>query len=241
MPRGGGTAMAIGNAGSDSAVELDLTGLAGVTSYQPADLTVSLAAGTRVADLLATLAEQGQELPIDIALPSVATIGGLMATGFAGPRRLGSGTLKDLILGCTYVRGDGLVAKAGGSVVKNVSGFEIPRLLHGSWGSLAVITSINFKVTPIPKSEVTRHWSVDSIEMAVEQAQKIRHQFASVVSIEVDSSNGAASVLVRLMGRPGALAAQTEELGDLFGQATTIAGEESRLFWQSRVDRFATC
>lgn len=239
IPQGGGTALAIGNAGSDAATLLDLTGLSGVTSYQPADLTVSLAAGTRVSELLATLAEHGQELPVDVALPEVATIGGLMATGFAGPRRLGSGTLKDLILGCTYVRGDGLVAKAGGSVVKNVSGFEIPRLLHGSWGSLAVITSINFKVTPIPKSEVTSYWPVESIELAVEQAQQIRQQFASVVSIEVDSTASAATVLVRMMGRPGALSAQSVELGHLFGAATTITDDESRHFWRSRIDRFA--
>lgn len=240
VPWGGGTATSIGNGDPVTALALDLSGLAGISSYKPADLTLSVGAGTLVSDVMAELAVHGQELPVDVSLPTRATIGGLVATGFAGPRRLGSGTLKDLILGCSYVRGDGLIAKAGGSVVKNVSGFEIPRLLHGSWGSLAILTSINFKVTPIPKAEVTLRWSTDSIDQANEQALTIRTRFASVVATEIDRTAGDTSLLVRLMGRPGALNAQTEELGDLFGRATTLMDTESRAFWQVRIDRFSS-
>src|SRR5699024_1400043 len=124
-------------------------------SYEPADLTASFHAGTTLAEVNDILGEQGQELPLDMPQADRATIGGLVATGFYGPRRLGSGTLKDLLIGCAYVRGDGLVAKAGGMLVKNVSGFEISRLLHGSWGSLAGLTSINLKVVPKPKADFT--------------------------------------------------------------------------------------
>jgi glycolate oxidase FAD binding subunit len=239
VPTGGATATSIGNRGSDNARVLDLTALSGVTSYQPADLTVSVAAGTRVSELFAELATNGQELPIDVPFPETATIGGLVASGFAGSRRLGSGTLKDLILGCTYVRGDALVAKAGGSVVKNVSGFEIPRLLHGSWGSLAVLASINFKVTPKPKFEVTLTWPVDTFAPANQAAHDLRGTLPSVTAIDVDRNGNEVRMNVRLMGRPGALTAQIDDLKNQFGDLEQLEAEASRTFWQQRSDRLA--
>ena len=124
-------------------------------SWEPADLVLSVRAGTTFAEVQPELGEHGQEIPIDVAYPERATIGGLIATGFAGPRRLRSGSFRDLLIGCEYVRGDGLVANAGGMVVKNVSGFEIPRFLHGSWGALAVLTTVNLKVTPKPRHDGT--------------------------------------------------------------------------------------
>jgi glycolate oxidase FAD binding subunit len=210
-----------------------------VIDYRPADLTISVLAGTRTSEIRAVLAEHGQELPVDIPLPDEATIGGLVACGFAGPRRLGSGTLKDLILGCEYVRGDGLVAKAGGQVVKNVSGFEIPRLLHGSWGALAVLASINFKVTPIPKSERTLGWSFASMRDAMLKIQDIRQHYPSVTAIEIDSSEVAYTLTLRLMGRAGALDLQVSGLNDMLGTAPVLTGAESVSWWQDRLDRQA--
>jgi glycolate oxidase FAD binding subunit len=240
VPHGGGTASNVGNLPATAAKILDLTGIAGVISYQPADLTLSVSAGTRVADLQAALAEHGQELPVDVPLTEQATIGGLVACGFAGPRRLGSGSLKDLILGCSYVRGDGLVAKAGGSVVKNVSGFEIPRLLHGSWGALAVLTSINFKVTPRPKAEMTLSAPLEDMAPAGQQAHAIRTAYPSITAIEIDHSETESKLLLRLMGRSGALAQQAAGLSKELAADMVADGEDSAAFWQARVDHFAT-
>jgi len=237
--RGGGTALDIGNA-SDEGDPLDISGISGVIDYRPADLTISVRAGTRMAEIRDTLGEHGQELPVDVPFPAETTIGGLMACGFAGPRRLGSGTLKDLILGCEYVRGDGLVAKAGGQVVKNVSGFEIPRLLHGSWGALAVLTSINFKVTPIPKAERTLIWSIPETRDAFAIARDIRQGHPSVTAIEIERANGKQSLVVRLMGRSGALDLQVRDLVDTLGQTDAIPDAKSSAWWQDRNDRFAS-
>jgi glycolate oxidase FAD binding subunit len=240
IPAGGRTALAIGNQIPDGARLLDLTELSGVLSYQPADLTVSVAAGTRVSDLMAELATHGQELPVDVPLPTIATVGGLVASGFAGPRRLGSGTLKDLILGCSYVRGDGLAAKAGGSVVKNVSGFEIPRLLHGSWGSLAAISSVNFKVTPKPKAELTVALPIDEIDRAGDVFHEVRSAFPSSTAIEIDHVRDESIMLVRLMGRAEALDEQANGLRNTYGGELAADAETSPSFWQERIDRWAT-
>ncbi|HWV24754.1 MAG TPA: FAD-dependent oxidoreductase, partial [Thermomicrobiales bacterium] len=103
VPIGGGTALSVGNPVSGEFLGIDLRNISGVRSYEPADLTASFHAGTTLADVHAVLAEQGQELPLDMPRMEQATIGGLVATGFSGPRRLGSGTLKDLLIGCAYV------------------------------------------------------------------------------------------------------------------------------------------
>src|SRR5690606_32925866 len=101
-------------------VALDLAGTAGIADYVPADLTVSVGAGTRWSDLQAALGAEGQTIPLDVPFANRATVGGVVATAYAGPRRLRDGSLKDLLLGASFVRGDGLAAKAGGMVVKNV-------------------------------------------------------------------------------------------------------------------------
>ena len=97
----------------------------------------------------ASLAERGQTLPVDVADAEHATIGGMIATAMAGPRRFGSGTLRDLLIGIAVAYPDGTVGKAGGLVVKNVTGFDLMRLHLGALGTLGVIVSANFKVLPI--------------------------------------------------------------------------------------------
>jgi glycolate oxidase FAD binding subunit len=239
VPRGGGTALSIGNAEPGAPAILDITSIAGVRDYRPADLTLSVHAGTRMAEVRTILAEHGQELPIDVPDVETSTVGGLVASGFAGPRRLGSGTLKDLIIGCEYVRGDGLIAKAGGQVVKNVSGFEISRLMHGSWGSLAVLTTVNFKVTPIPKAERTLTWQLESPDTAITAAHQVRQEQPSVTAIDVHVHGGTTTLNVRLMGRTGALESQIAELTALHGASEPLLDEQSHDWWQDHTDRFA--
>jgi glycolate oxidase FAD binding subunit len=242
VPFGGGTALGIGNRTEHIDLAVDTTGISGLIEYSPADLTVSVRAGTRLAELNVELAKHGQELPIDMPLAKSATIGGLIATAFAGPRRYGSGTLKDTLIGSSFVRGDGLVAKAGGMVVKNVSGFEVSRLLHGSWGTLAVITSANFKVTPIPKSDATLSILYPTIVDAIAGFRAIVAGGITPASAEVLASGNDVMLAIRLLGRDAGVADQVGKVPSLVRADVSHAGAgaESRAFWAELGDDWAT-
>ena len=243
IPFGGGLSLATGNEIAPVDTGLDLTGLRRVHSYHPADLTLSVGAGITFAEIAETLGEQGQELPIDVPFPDRATIGGLIATGFAGPRRLGAGSLKDLLIGCEFVRGDGLLAKAGGMVVKNVSGFEIPRLLHGSWGSLAVLTSVNLKVVPAPRGEATLLLGVGSLEPGLQLARALLVAEQGVSACTVSSTADETTVAVRCMGRDATvgamIAAMKKHASPSAATVDVLQASESRSFWQVQAEEWA--
>jgi glycolate oxidase FAD binding subunit len=227
IPFGGATSLHTGNATGESYLGVDLRGLSGVREYHPTDLTASFWAGTTLDEVRAVLAEHGQELPVDMVHTDTATIGGMVATGFSGPRRLGAGTLKDLIIGAGYVRADGLVAKAGGMLVKNVSGYEIPRFLHGSWGSLAVITSINLKVIPKPKADVTFVHQERSLGTALAAQLSILQHHPGVVALVTEKHAGGWDTSARIMGRQGSIDAQLASFrNDLGSQTRTEEGEQ---------------
>lgn len=242
LPLGGGTAMQSGNPIDTVPIALDLTDLAGVVEYTPEDMTVSVRAGTRWDTLQAELARNGQTLPVDVPFPDRATVGGVVATGYAGPRRLRDGTLKDLLLGASYVRGDGLAAKAGGMVVKNVSGFEIPRLLHGSWGSLAVVTSLNFKVIPAHEREITiLSTEGDPIDVA-ERMLALTGARPAITSAVMDGSLESARPSIRLMGRSDPTAEFAGEIragGAIAWNETIHDIGTSAAWWQERENRLA--
>lgn len=132
---------------------LDTTGLTGVVEHAAGDLVVVVAAGTPMAQLQEVVASAGQQLALDSPLPG--TVGGAVATATSGPRRLLYGTARDLLIGVTFVRADGVVAKAGGKVVKNVAGYDFGKLLAGSYGTLGVITEAVFRLHPRPGASRT--------------------------------------------------------------------------------------
>ncbi|MBK5288444.1 MAG: FAD-binding protein [Acidimicrobiia bacterium] len=126
----------------------------GVVGFEPADMTVKVNAGTSFAELQAALAEHGQECPLDPRDP-VATLGGIVASGLSGPRRLGVGPLRDHLLETTMILADGRVVRGGGPTVKNVSGYDIPRLVVGSFGTLGVVVQLILRTRPIAAA---RQW-----------------------------------------------------------------------------------
>jgi glycolate oxidase FAD binding subunit len=146
---------------------LDLSQLSGVTLYEPEELVLSARAGTPLAEIEKLLADHGQELafePMDYGpllgqTPSeggkTGTIGGVLATNLAGPRRLKAGAARDHILGIHCVSGRGEAFKSGGRVVKNVTGYDLSKLMAGSWGTLAVATDVTFKVLPAAETETS--------------------------------------------------------------------------------------
>ena len=135
---------------------LDMAGHRGVISYEPSELVVTVRAGTPLAELEALLATQGQCLPFEPPhFGPVATVGGMVASGLSGPARASVGALRDFILGVKIINGRGEVLTFGGQVMKNVAGYDVSRLMAGSWGTLGLITEVSLKVLPVAPAEAT--------------------------------------------------------------------------------------
>ncbi|MFC5746592.1 FAD-binding oxidoreductase [Actinomadura rugatobispora] len=145
---------------------LDMTAMTGVLAHNPADMTMALRAGTPLSDLRARLAPHGQRVAFDPARDG-ATVGGLLATGDGGPARQTYGILRDLVIGITVVLADGTVASSGGHVIKNVAGYDMAKLFHGSLGTLGVVAEVVVRLHPVPESDVTVAVPVDLAEAAV--------------------------------------------------------------------------
>ena len=154
-PRGGGSHLGLGQPPERVDLLLDLSELNTVIEYRPADLTLAVAAGARLADVQTLLASEGQMLALDPASEPSSTVGGLVAAHLSGPRRAGSGTARDLVIGLEVAGVDGLVTRSGGMVVKNVTGYDLPKAHIGAFGTLGVITRVNLKITPRPSAEQT--------------------------------------------------------------------------------------
>jgi len=139
--------------------ELDTRELAGIISYEPSELVITARAGTPLAELETALAEKGQYLPFEpphfAAQGASATLGGMVAAGLNGPARASAGALRDYMLGAELLNGRAELLRFGGQVMKNVAGYDVSRLLAGSWGTLGVITEVSLKVLPKPLAEAT--------------------------------------------------------------------------------------
>jgi len=153
FPQGGRTAIDFGGRPACPGVAVATTALERVVDYPAADMTVTVEAGITLAALQAKLAEEGQRLPIEAPWPERATLGGIFATDTCGPRRLGWGQPRDLIIGVGFATSQGTLARGGGRVVKNVAGYDFPKLLTGSLGALGVIAELTLKTRPKPEAE----------------------------------------------------------------------------------------
>jgi glycolate oxidase FAD binding subunit len=153
LPWGGGTAIAVGEPSPGSGIVLGMGRLARVVEHEPGDLTVTVEAGLTLGRLQESLRARGQWLSLDPPDAERATVGGLVAADAAGPRRHLYGTVRDLLIGLTIVTADGATVRAGGKVVKNVAGYDLPKLFIGSRGTLGLIVEATFKLRPLPDDE----------------------------------------------------------------------------------------
>jgi glycolate oxidase FAD binding subunit len=177
---GGGTLQGLGFAPARYDVALSTAHLDAVLEYEFRDLTIAVESGLSVARLNATLAERGQFVPLDAPWPERSSVGGVLASGWCGPRRALYGRGRDFVIGTTVVLPDGTIAKAGGMVVKNVTGYDMSKLWCGSLGTLAALARVNFKTLPLPETsrvalaplpEGTRQRALDAvIELDLEPA-----------------------------------------------------------------------
>lgn len=196
----------------------------GVVSYTPGDLTLTVRAGTSLDEIERATAEHGQWLPLDPYGPADGTIGATIATASAGPLATSFGTPRDLLLGIEFVTGNGDVVRAGGKVVKNVAGFDLTRLLTGSWGTLGVITEATVRLYALPKSDRTVAVRLNGSET---ETTRLLEGMASAplapFAMEVVSASVAKALglgerpvcLVRLGGNPAAVDSQLIALARL--------------------------
>jgi glycolate oxidase FAD binding subunit len=150
IPCSGRSKLGIGGVPARYDVALDLSAMNRVVSYDPGDLTLSVEPGVRIEDLQRELGQHGQFLPLEVAFSERATVGGAVATNAYSPLRAHFGSARDFVLGMEFVTGLGEIAKSGGRVVKNVTGYDLHKLLIGSLGTLAVITRVHFRTFPRP-------------------------------------------------------------------------------------------
>src|SRR5262245_6131846 len=151
FPLGGRTMLGLGLPPSKPGIGVELRSLDQVIDYPAHDMTITVQAGITVAKLQAILAAENQQLPVDVPLPEQATLGGAIAVNASGPRRYGYGTLRDYVIGISFINDEGQEVKAGGRVVKNVAGYDLMKLHTGSLGTLGIITQVTLKVKPVPE------------------------------------------------------------------------------------------
>jgi glycolate oxidase FAD binding subunit len=249
--RGGGTRSL--HAAPDGADVLSARGLNGIVAYNPAEMTMTARAGTPLEVVEAALAEKRQMLAFEpndlrgaLGTSGIPTIGGVFATNASGPRRFVAGAARDSLLGVRFVNGKGEVVKAGGRVMKNVTGLDLVKLLAGSHGSLALLTEVTFRLLPVPETAITIVVSnLNDAEAAAAMAtalsttvevsgaahlpESVRDRFAGGALPE-----GAATVL-RLEGLAASVAVRSEKLESVmarFGPVSRLEAQGTSRLWR---------
>jgi glycolate oxidase FAD binding subunit len=235
IPRGSGTKLGWGNPPSRAEIILSTLRLNEIIEHAWADLTVAVGAGCTIQQLQETLAQHGQRLALDPLWPEKATIGGILSTNDSGALRLRFGALRDLIIGVTLALPDGTLASSGGRVVKNVAGYDLPKLVTGALGTLGVITRAVFRLHPLPHHSRSLSISTaqpDETEKCVLAIQnsKLAHTFLQ--SHFSDDTSPVSDILFE--GTEAGLAAQETQLRNLSAPANI--SEASSPTWTARED-----
>ena len=185
IPVGGGTKLHLGNRPAAPAIAIRTSRLRGIVEYEPDNMSVSVLAGTPLAEVQALLATHRQFIPIDPPNPERATIGGLISCNASGPLRCRYGTIRDILLGVKLVHADGICTKAGGKLVKNVTGYDMCKLYTGALGTLGILTEATFKLMPLPDAVATIVLGFDSIHDAMEMAHALLREDLLPEALEV--------------------------------------------------------
>lgn len=221
---------------------LSVAGLSGITLYEPGALTMVAQAGTPVSEIEAALAEQNQRLafePVDyrrvMGTEGLPTIGGVFATNNAGPRRIAVGAARDFLLGVRFVDGSGTVVKNGGRVMKNVTGYDLVKLMAGAWGTLGVMSEVSFKVLPQVETEssLVLHGLDDGAAVAA-MARAMGSPFENS-----GAAHGSETVL-RVEGFEASVAYRLSQLQDLLrpevSEMSVMEADASAEFWREQRD-----
>jgi glycolate oxidase FAD binding subunit len=231
VPIGAGTKPAL-SAAPGAAISLCLAGLSGITEYDPAELTFTARAGTTLAEIEAELGEHGQHLPCEPPLRAAgATLGGALAAGCSGPGAFGGGSMRDFVLGIRIVDGEGRLIAGGGRVVKNAAGFDLPKLMVGSCGSLGTIVELTCKVFPRPAAQATLTFRLGSIAVAAEAIASLARGPVRLEALELEPPG---LLTARIGGDPALIESRLTRLaGQLEAPSERLDRESERVHWDA--------
>jgi glycolate oxidase FAD binding subunit len=243
VPRGAGTGLAWGQPPASADLVVDLRRMDQVIEHAAGDLVARVQAGATMGYLASVLASAGQQLAVDA--PAEATVGGVVATGTAGPRRFRYGTPRDLLIGITVVRADGVVAHSGGRVVKNVAGYDLGKLFSGSQGTLGLITETTFRLHPLPAAQawVTGDFAPNSPSDLAGAAAAVASAAGSALvpsAVELLWA-GPPAVLrtgVLLEGTPSGVSERARQMAELLaatGATPTVAISDTPFRWSEQM------
>jgi glycolate oxidase FAD binding subunit len=236
-PLGGGSKRDIGK--PVAADVLDLSALAGIVDYEPAELVLTARAATPLATIESALGSHSQRLAFEppnfgrlLGLERPQTLGGVLAANLAGSRRVTAGAARDHFLGFRAVAGSGELFKAGGKVVKNVTGYDLPKLLAGSWGTLAVLTEVTIRVAPAPELDRTLVLAAGSAGECLALLGAALRSSHDVSAAGVDPERGS---LLRLEGFAASVEARTRALCNELRREpdAVLEGDASRECWRA--------
>jgi glycolate oxidase FAD binding subunit len=235
--RGGGTKLGWGAPVPKPDVEIETGDLGQIVEHNVGDLTAVVQAGVRLADLGAALAAEKQMLAIDPPLLDGATVGGTLATADSGPLRHRYGAPRDLVLGMTVALSDGALARSGGKVIKNVAGYDLPKLFTGSFGTLGMILEVAVRLHPLPPLTVTAVGESDDPDRVAAAAAALTHSAIEAQCLDVRWDGGRGAVLVQLAGAEAA--GQAEEAVALLASEGTEARavEDDAALWDEQRER----
>jgi glycolate oxidase FAD binding subunit len=220
-------------------VQISTCRLNRIVQYEPRDLTVSVEAGMPFDELSSELARHGQMIPLEGAWSDEATIGGMIASNINGSRRRLYGTARDLVIGMKFATLDGKLVQSGGMVVKNVAGLDMAKLMIGSFGTLAAIATINFKLIPIPAASRTLLFNCADVKAAMEVRDAAIRSFLNPAAVDIINPVLAAQlklkgfvVAVLFAGNDAVVSRSTREAEKL-GAVRSLPPEEEQKFWMS--------
>ena len=227
--RGGGTKTALSTSSGNETV-IDLSNLSGILEYRPEEFIFTALSGTSLKDITEMLVENGQWLPFDPPMANIgSTIGGTLATGLSGPGCYRFGGARDFVLGLEWVSGAGEIISGGAKVVKNVAGFDFPKLMIGSLGRFGIISEITLKVFPNMNSFGTVEWDCGDIDDAVDFVKEMTRTPIDLFALDLES-NGI--VRARLGGLSTTLNNRLERLSEYRDGAKIILGDVELDLWE---------
>jgi glycolate oxidase FAD binding subunit len=231
---GGGTGLEIGSPPERLDLVIRTEKLDRIVEHAPADQIIAVEAGTTLACVQEVVGAHGQRLALDPPLPGRATIAGIVAANAFGPLRTRYGSVRDLIIGISIVRADGVIAHGGGKVVKNVAGFDLPKLMVGSLGTLGMIATATFRLHPLPESSETllmTNRSAAALRTLIAEMRQAQLEVGAVVAIA--EGNGF-DIAVRFEGFRAGVVAQRDRLAHLHrasGGCDVLSADDARRLW----------
>ncbi|MFP5208327.1 MAG: FAD-binding oxidoreductase [Acidobacteriota bacterium] len=236
MPSGGGTKLNWGNLVAPG-IELSMKRIHALREHAWQDMTCTVDAGLTWTAMQAELAHHGQMVALDPLWPERATVGGIVAANDSGALRLKFGGLRDLIIGMTIVLADGTIAKSGGKVVKNVAGYDLHKLMTGSFGTLGVIAAVNFRLHPV--EEHARNWTVTGRDAAIADAAVFAEPLHALMDsqmvpscVQVRTSKQECALDIRIAAVPECLEENAERIQSIFAQFAVAESDDA--VWQAR-------